>query len=309
MHDVSYVITVYNKAEYLPPVIKSLFAQRGKFNKEFIFINDGSTDNSLKILERMTEGRDDCTIVSGENIGPSKATNKGLMRASGNYIKLVDGDDILSPEMTQRLLASVEESGCPVAVGSKGHYRHGNSEALEYIKPDDQDAAVLKRPLKKLLKNAFFTPTHLLFNRTLLEGMQGCDERVFIQDYTIALMLARQASFVVEPAAIFFAPLEVGNRMSGNVAQILHDLNAAMYYLFSENTDLDSQLLRYGARRATGRAWRWARRENVPTRAKINAFRDYISSRLPVSDRRHLQLIRNSCHIFNSPLPVKDPLL
>ena len=48
---VSFVIPVFNKAKYLKTVIKSLRQQTGNFDKEYIFINDGSTDNSLEILK------------------------------------------------------------------------------------------------------------------------------------------------------------------------------------------------------------------------------------------------------------------
>ena len=60
MTSVSFVIPVFNKAKYLKTVIKSLRQQTGNFDKEYIFINDGSTDNSLEILKRERKNLKNC---------------------------------------------------------------------------------------------------------------------------------------------------------------------------------------------------------------------------------------------------------
>ena len=52
MSSVSFVVPVFNKAKYLKTVINSLRLQTGNFDKEYIFVNDGSTDNSLEILQK-----------------------------------------------------------------------------------------------------------------------------------------------------------------------------------------------------------------------------------------------------------------
>ena len=53
---VSFVVPVYNKAAYLPDVLAAIRAQRGDFAWQYIFVDDGSTDDSLAILERLTAG-------------------------------------------------------------------------------------------------------------------------------------------------------------------------------------------------------------------------------------------------------------
>ena len=69
MTSVSFVIPVFNKAKYLKTVIKSLRHQTGNFDKEYIFINDGSTDNSLDILKRERKSLKNCKIISQKNKG------------------------------------------------------------------------------------------------------------------------------------------------------------------------------------------------------------------------------------------------
>ena len=54
---VSFVVPVYDKAPYLPHVIEAIRNQAGDFAREYVFIDDGSTDESLDIVRRLTAGR------------------------------------------------------------------------------------------------------------------------------------------------------------------------------------------------------------------------------------------------------------
>ena len=89
---VSYIVTVYNKALYLPFVIRGLAGQEGEFEREFIFVDDGSTDDSVKILGELKEtlpGR--VEIIEQDNKGPSVATNKGFEASTGDMRGTSDG--------------------------------------------------------------------------------------------------------------------------------------------------------------------------------------------------------------------------
>ena len=92
----SIVIPVFNMEEYLPRCLQSCMAAASGI--EIIIVNDGSTDGSLQIAERMLEGRPDCLIISQPNQGVSTARNVGLEAASGDYVWFVDSDDHISPE-------------------------------------------------------------------------------------------------------------------------------------------------------------------------------------------------------------------
>ena len=55
MSSVSFVVPVFNKSSYLKYVVKSISSQKGDFDKEYIFINDGSTDDTIRILNKYKE--------------------------------------------------------------------------------------------------------------------------------------------------------------------------------------------------------------------------------------------------------------
>ena len=114
------------------------------------------------------------------------------------------------------------------------------------------------------MRSIWFTPSNLLVRREALRLSGGCDERVFVQDYSLALRLARRCRFGVSDALIVAAPDPVeiaGDRLSANKAQILHDLNLALLLFIEDYPDLPAHFRRRAWRRIAGRSWKWARRE------------------------------------------------
>lgn len=90
----SFIVPVYNVAAYLDECLESLCGQTYQ-NLEIICVDDGSTDNSLSVLQDWKERDSRIKIISQENRGVSCARNRGLKQASGEYIGFVDGDDYL----------------------------------------------------------------------------------------------------------------------------------------------------------------------------------------------------------------------
>lgn len=94
---VSVIIPVYNTAEYLSDALNSITHQ-SLCEIEIIVVNDGSTDGSLEILERLASSDSRIQIYSQDNKGQSVARNLGLKYASGEFIYFMDSDDILEKE-------------------------------------------------------------------------------------------------------------------------------------------------------------------------------------------------------------------
>ena len=90
---VSVVIPVFNSEKFLKDSIESVLDQTYK-NIEIIVVDDGSTDNSLKILHSY---RDKIQIISQENKGLAVSLNSGIKAMKGNWFKWFSPDDILLP--------------------------------------------------------------------------------------------------------------------------------------------------------------------------------------------------------------------
>ena len=92
----SYIVPVYNVEAYLDKCLQSLYNQSLELvDFEVVIINDGSSDNSLKIIEKYRSLYQNITLIDQENQGLSVARNNGIGQAKGDYILCVDSDDFL----------------------------------------------------------------------------------------------------------------------------------------------------------------------------------------------------------------------
>lgn len=106
MSKVSVIVPIYNVERYLNRCIQTLVAQTYK-NLEIILINDGSTDGSLEICKKWSEGDERIIVINQSNSGVSVARNAGLKVATGEYILFVDSDDMCQTDMVEILLKAI----------------------------------------------------------------------------------------------------------------------------------------------------------------------------------------------------------
>lgn len=107
MIKLSIVIPVYNSGRYLNDTLNSVFSQNYK-NIEVIVVNDGSTDNSQKILDKWKKQDKRLHVINQDNEGVTSARLKGINKASGDFITFIDGDDLVSNNMYSVLMKYVE---------------------------------------------------------------------------------------------------------------------------------------------------------------------------------------------------------
>lgn len=99
----SIIVTCYNIELYIERCIQSIIPQLTK-ETELIIVNDGSTDNSPTILNRIKNENPIVTIINQENRGPSAARNTGGQFAKGEYLWFIDGDDYIFPGSIKKLI-------------------------------------------------------------------------------------------------------------------------------------------------------------------------------------------------------------
>ena len=107
MKQISVIIPVYNVEKYLKRCLDSVVNQSYK-NLEIILIDDGSTDNSSKILKQYSQKDVRIIILNQKNLGAGAARNKGIKVATGKYIVFMDPDDFYPDEDDDLVHASVE---------------------------------------------------------------------------------------------------------------------------------------------------------------------------------------------------------
>ncbi len=127
---VSIVMSVYNSQRYLCSAVESILAQTFS-NFEFIVINDGSTDRSLKILRDFQKQDHRIRVISRDRTGLTPALNEGIRLAKGHFIARMDADDVAYPQRFEQQVHFLNKYPACVAVGC----------ALLLIDPDGEAIA------------------------------------------------------------------------------------------------------------------------------------------------------------------------
>lgn len=309
MTKISYVITLFNKQEYVRPVLDSVLAQTGDFDSEIILVNDGSTDDTLPQIEAYADKHANIKIISIENSGPAIATNTGIDAATGEFIKFVDGDDVLCPNSTELLLNALKETGFGLAHSmieqvdvTTDTYKHPKANIEPYEPVRNTNA------LSSMIEMARFNPSCVLVRTDLAKQVGACDERVFVQDYSICLRLSRITNFVKVPIVLAYAPKDAKGRLShaAEGAQALHDLNLALAYLLEDHHDLAPEIRCKIVKRATSRSWRWAKRQEKKSVFSAE-FRNYVQAKFGLFGSHPEKLVFESSETFRRTSPIRFP--
>ena len=261
MSSVSFIVPVYNKEKYLPFVIESLKNQEGNFDREFIFVDDGSKDNSLKVIERLTKNFQNCKIISQKNKGSASATNVGIRLAKKKYIKFLDADDVIISSTTSILLDILEKN--KNAVISYGLQRKvGDISKVDiFQKVKITESNTIEEPTKLAMTNSMFNPSQFLARTSACKEVNGCDERIkHSQEYSLTLRLSLKGSFIKFNDYLAILPFNAPGQISEKKNNQIYRVSKALELFLIDNKGLDTKLQKYAQRRLTGRAWRFAKR-------------------------------------------------
>jgi len=110
---VSIIIPVYNGSLLIDRCLNSVFNQNGDYILEVIVVDDGSTDNSLEVLEDYPQP---LIILKQANQGPAAARNKGIEKTTGKYLAFLDADDYWEPTFLKETVSFLESKKEAIAV-------------------------------------------------------------------------------------------------------------------------------------------------------------------------------------------------
>ena len=167
-YDISIIIPVYNSEKYIDECVVSIMKQDYDFNKiEVIFINDGSSDNSLDVC-RKYEVYDNVKIIDQENSGVSVARNRGIESATGKYIMFLDSDDMIEEDTV--------------------------SGILEIFEPNYDEIDLVSYKLKELKNNKISNKLHYRNNYLQKTGLYDLDEFIYCSITTINYVIKNDAT-------------------------------------------------------------------------------------------------------------------
>lgn len=174
---VSIVIPAYNAGAFVEKTIKSILNQRYQ-DFEIIVVNDGSTDNTLEILERLAKSDSRIVVINQENGGVSAARNTALKHVKGEFITYVDADDSVPKNHLEDLVALMTDD-VDFVVGSHDEIRfrknHHTETPAVYTKDEIEDNfiefdAVVWWPWGKLFRTSVIKDNNLTYDVNITFG-------------------------------------------------------------------------------------------------------------------------------------------
>ncbi|MGH2448537.1 MAG: glycosyltransferase family 2 protein [Chloroflexota bacterium] len=130
--EVSVLIPVYNAERYLSECLGSVTGQTLR-DLEIICINDGSTDNSMDIIESAAVKDPRIVVIDKENSGYGDSLNQGLERATGSYMGIIEADDFADAPMYKKLFRVAANSGADIVKSDFFEYSNGLSRKAGII--------------------------------------------------------------------------------------------------------------------------------------------------------------------------------
>jgi ADP-heptose:LPS heptosyltransferase len=269
---ISIVLAVYNKADFLRATLTSLYVQEGSgsdFHLDFVLVDDASSDASLAVADAFFSDHPAAvTIIRNEkNAGPAVRLNQGMQAATGDYVFVFDADDIAPHNVLKTMLAVLESERLDYLYGRSQKTPLSATEAAAIILPEKPDVLISDEPLRFTLEKGIVLPI-VLIRRELAQYSGGCDEKVFIQDESLALRLAlvaHRAGVLQHPCRyVLLTPEEIRDRRTGqqhlsaNIAQQHHDQYLTYTHLL-ENTTLTPAQRTWLSRKAISPWWKSVR--------------------------------------------------
>ena len=166
----SVVVPAYNIVDYIERGLDSVRKQTYR-NLEIIVIDDGSTDGTGELCDRIASEDERVQVIHKENSGPAVARNLGITKARGSYIGFVDGDDWIDRDMYENMLSALKEHHADIAICRyRQVYRNHTDdrsvdrailfegqEALQYYVQETEEYAIQNAVWNKLYKREVLT--------------------------------------------------------------------------------------------------------------------------------------------------------
>ena len=166
---ISVIIPVYNTERYLPRCLDSVLSNTYD-NLEVICINDGSTDNSINILDNYKVSDERVVVINQKNSGVSAARNAGINVATGEYIAFIDSDDWVHPQYFEILLFAMSCNDSDVAACQYSQVSEESGDLIKlltYKKEDIFCTTVAEAIRDNYIKRAVWGR---LYKRALVSG-------------------------------------------------------------------------------------------------------------------------------------------
>ncbi len=201
MTKVSVIIPVYNVEKYLQRCFDSVVNQTLK-EIEIILVNDGSSDSSGEICDRLEKTDSRVRVIHKQNGGLSDARNAGIEAAQGEFLSFIDSDDYVVPDMLEYLYINAVNSGAQIATGTMIMVKNGNAKTSSDFTPS------VFSP-EKALENALYGPVSSLsvcnkiFKKELFEDIKFLVGKTYEDAYIVPSLFLKADKIFMSGKAVY----------------------------------------------------------------------------------------------------------
>lgn len=252
---ISVIVPVYNIQDYLERCVRSICNQTYK-NLEIILVDDGSTDGSKDICDRLAKEDDRIRVFHKENGGSSSARNLGIRESTGEYLGFIDSDDYIEPDMYELLAEGIVKYGLEMSQVSRDEV---NEEGMRMpdvcIPPKEEWLITSAEMIKELLMHrgdaSFCTR---LTKKSLFEGLAFPEGKLNEDFYLLIQMLGRIEKLVILPKQCYHVFYRIGsnsrkkdkNDFSRVFSDIVDNADIAMELVEKQYPELVPVAFRFG---------------------------------------------------------------
>lgn len=171
-YKLSIIVPIYNGEDFIGECIDSLLDQNiHKDTYEIIIIDDGSTDNTRKLLQKYESMYDNIKLLLQPNCGASVARNNGLARALGDYVWFVDGDDCICKDSIPLIISILQKENSDILTFNFKNARNTNyKDSVDLSSHYTRDGIVGSYTSSNIARRELLTNNNIWFNKDIIFG-------------------------------------------------------------------------------------------------------------------------------------------
>ena len=233
MPKVSVIIPAYNHEAYIGEAIESVLRQT-MTSLALIVIDDGSTDNTLKVIQGFSDPR--MTVIFQENKGAHAALNRGLKQAEGPLVTILNSDDVYADNRLETMVSYMEShpevalAGTYIEVidsqGESMGIKHGYHDLSPWPLEDVAKSFRGGKDLKEALwgENYLATTSNFVFRQALVEKGLAFQSLRYVHDWDFALKASECGEIALLPEPLLQYRIHDSNTIRENEAEMIFEI-------------------------------------------------------------------------------------
>lgn len=208
---VTVIMPAYNAAQFVRQAVQSVLDQTVS-DLELLVIDDGSTDETPQIVEQMCEEDDRVRLITNvKNLGAGGTRNRGLDLSSSRYTALLDSDDYWKPQMLEKLIGRLEQTGADLCYCSYELVdAQGEKVCNDFIVPEDTD-------FKRSAVRNVISCSSVIFTRSVVDKYRFPSD-VYHEDIALWFRMLREGMVACGvPEVLAGYRQHVGSKTSGKI--------------------------------------------------------------------------------------------